>query len=271
MQLKKGFSTGVLAALLALSPGLALAHSLWINVTDHAPAFRPRLGAVAKSYLGYGHRYPVHDFLSLDSLTEYALTAPDGHKTALKPADTLGFLVSDLHFKAPGHYLISVARQPGYYTMHLDNGTLRHKLGPKTGLQDVILSLYYEQYAKSLIQVGEAQGDAYQKPVGHRLEIIPLADPRTLRGDGGHFLPVKVLFNGQPARFCKVTATHSGFAANDDFAFATTADSEGIARIRLTHWGPWLIKANVRQAAPDDMRAQVDELNYTATLTLAVP
>ncbi|PKN47401.1 MAG: hypothetical protein CVU59_02995, partial [Deltaproteobacteria bacterium HGW-Deltaproteobacteria-17] len=41
-----------------------------------------------------------------------SLTAPDGRKTALKPADTQGFLVSDLHFKAPGHYLISVARQP---------------------------------------------------------------------------------------------------------------------------------------------------------------
>jgi len=153
--------------------------------------------------------------------------------------------------------------------MYIEEDKIHHKLGPKTGLKEVILSVYSEQYAKSLISVGEKEDDSFSKPIGHKLEIIPLKNPYFLKV--GDFLPVKVLFEGKPARFVSVYATYMGFSTGDDFAYATSTDSEGIAKLRIIHWGPWLIKANVRIPAPDDLKDKCNEVSYTATLTFEVP
>lgn len=263
---------GAVAALsLFLSPYLALGHSLWINTTDHVPGFSQKFGARTKTYIGYGHRYPVDDFLPPSNLAEYSLTGPGGTRKEVVPANASGFLESEIHVKEPGHYIVAVATKPGFYTMYKESGVIHHRLGPKTGLSDVVLSNYYEQYAKSLVTAGTADSRDFEKPVGHRLEIIPLEDPTTLKGDGGHTIPLKVLFNGQPASFCRVYATYSGFATTDDFAYATTADGQGVVKIRLTHWGPWLIKANLKRPPSAEMKDKCDEMNYTATLTLGIP
>ncbi len=270
---RKKFSVSalVVSGVLLMFPWIVSGHSLWINTTDHSPALHQKYGGATKAYLGYGHRYPVDDFLPPDHLGEYALIGPDGQKSEITPVSAAGFLESELRFRAPGHYLVSVTTKPGFYTMYMENNAIRHKLGPKTGLENVILSQYYEQYAKGLITAGATETSDFSKPLGHRLEIIPLENPLKLKGDGGHTLPVKILFNGRPARYCKVYATYNGYSTEDDFACATTADGEGIARIRLTHWGPWLIKANLKTPAPENMRDKCNELNYTATLTLEVP
>jgi uncharacterized GH25 family protein len=254
-----------------LLPCLAFGHSLWINVTEHAPAFFPKFGAQTKTYLGYGHRYPLDDFLPADNLSEYTLIGPDGTRKQIVPVSEKGFLESVLSLKDPGRYVIAVATKPGFYTMYVDEGKMHHKLGPKTGLKGVIMSLYYEQYAKSLVIAGNSDAGDYRKPIGHKLEVIPLQDPKRLRGGPGNHISVQVLFDGRPAKFCKVYATYAGFATNDDFAYATTTDQDGMARIRLSHWGAWLVKANLRLPAPDDMKGKCDELNYTATLTFLVP
>ncbi len=264
-------SAVVMAVSFFLSPYPVFGHTLWINATDHSPAFSGKFGARTKTYLGYGHRYPVEDFLPPDNLAEYSLIGPGGTKKEIAPVSPAGFLESDIRFKEPGHYMITVATKPGFYTMYREGDAIHHKLGPKTGLPDVVLSNYYEQYAKSLINVGVAEGDDFKKPVGHRLEVIPMENPLKLKGDGGHTMSLKVLFNGKPASFCRVYATYSGFSSNDDFAYATTADGQGIARIRLTHWGPWLVKANLKMNPTDEMKDKCNDMNYTATLTLGIP
>lgn len=263
----------IAAALLFPFPQLVQGHTLWINMTDHSPAFSQKFGASTKTYLGFGHRYPVDDFLPPSYLAEYSLIGPGGTKKEITPAGSSGsgFLESEIRVKEPGHYVIAVTTKPGFYTMYKENDAIHHKLGPKTGLKDVVLSNYYEQYAKSLVTVGKAQGRDFDKPVGHRLEIIPLEDPATLKGDGGHTLPLQILFNGRPASFCRVYATYSGFSVNDDFAYATVADGQGIVRIRLTHWGPWLVKANLKMNPTDEMKDKCNDMNYTATLTLGIP
>jgi uncharacterized GH25 family protein len=81
---------------------------------------------------------------------------------------------------------------------------------------------------------------------------------------------VKVLFNGKPAKFCDVFATYNGFSNTDDFAFATKTDANGIANIRLTHWGNWLVKATMKVPATAEMRDQCNDMHYTATLTFEI-
>jgi uncharacterized GH25 family protein len=268
---KKLGLTALIVLMVFFTCPVVFGHSLWINATTHAPAFYPKFGAEMKSYVGYGHKYPVDDFLPLSHVAEYILVSPDGKKTAVTPANPSGFLASSLRFKEEGHYIVAMATKPGFYTMYRDGDAIHHKLGPKTGLKEVVLSNYYEQYAKSLITVGDGKGNGFAKPLGHRLEIVPMENPQTLKGDGGHALTVKILFGGQPASFCKVYGTYSGFSTEDDFACATTADKDGIARIRLSHWGPWLIKANLKMPPTDEMKEKCNEMNYTATLTIGIP
>jgi uncharacterized GH25 family protein len=243
---------------------------MWLNASDYTPEIYPKYGARANVYFGYGHHYPVDNFLAQDHLDEFFLVTSDGNKEKLNPNNG-GFLATEVNFKHEGIHIITASLKPGFYTMYVDKGEIHHKLGSKTGLRGIILSLYYEQYTKCLINVGEIEDDSFSKPVGHKLEIIPLKNPYKLHGCGGHFLPVKVLFEGKPARYCEVYATYMGFSTGDDFAYATSTDGNGIARIRLTHWGPWLVKAEVKLPAPDDLKDECNELHYTATLTFEVP
>lgn len=269
-KLRKFFILGLFLSISLLFSARVFAHSLWLNTTDYTPEFHPEYGANTKVYFGWGHHYPVDDFLSEKELKEFSLVYPDGKRKKITPG-LGGFLATEINFKKPGLHIVSASKKPGFYTMYIERGKIHHKIGPKTGLKGVILSLYYEQYAKCLINVGSyLDDDSFKKPVGHKLEIIPLENPYKLRGCGGHFLPVKVLFNGKPARYCKVYATYAGFSTSDDFAYATSTDSEGIARIRITHWGVHLIKARMELPASDDLKDKCNKLSYTATLTFEI-
>jgi uncharacterized GH25 family protein len=218
-------------SILSLVLGVALlfseatfAHTVWLNASDYSPVLYPKFGANTKIYFGWGHRYPVDDFLSQDSLEEFSLVKPNGNSDKLDP-NPGGFLASSVSFKEPGTYLICAKLKPGFYTMYEEKGKIHHKVAPKAGLKGVILSLYFEQYAKTLINAGETSDDSFKRKVGHDLEIVPLKNPSDLKT--GDFLPIQVLFKGKPARYCKVSGTYGGFSSKCDFAFTTTTNGKG--------------------------------------------
>ncbi len=252
----------------AYLPVSVYAHAMWINATDYSPKVHPRHGAATKIYFGWGHHYPVDDFLTEEDLESCSMISSNGDKEKFDLGEA-GFLATQLNFKKQGTYIITATLKPGFYTMYTEKGKMHHKMGPKTGLKGVILSLYYEQYAKSLINAGEVSGNLFSKPVGHNLEIITLKNPATLKN--GDFLPIQVLFKGKPAKFCGVKATYSGFSTREEFAYATSTDAEGKAKIRLIHYGPWLIKAEIRLPASEELKDKCNQLHYTATLTFEVP
>lgn len=255
----------VLAAAILL-PCLASAHTLWVNATDYAPNYTKKMGARSKSYIGFGHRYPADEFVSTERLSEYSLVAT-GTKTVITPAVATGFLEADLRFKQPGFYQVAITTKPGFVTMYEENGTTQRKMVPKTGIKDVQMSKYFESYAKSLIVAGEPAGSDFQTPVGHRLEIIALQNPRSLKGDGSSAIQLKLLFNGQPLTNSTIHAMYSGYASKESYPYEMKTDQNGIATLKLTHRGPWLIKAFHTMPAPKEMQDKCDDLEYTATFT----
>ncbi len=264
--MKKLYKLLTILGLSFMIPAAAGAHTLWLNATDFTPKFHPKFGTAVKVYFGYGHRYPVSDYIDQDHLAEYQLIN-GSDKKELQP-NPGGFLATEVKFKEAGPYIISASLNPGYYTMYMENGRSNHHLGPKTGLDNVFLSLYYEQYAKALISVGETATDAFSQPVGHRLEIIPQQNPFNLKQ--GDDLQVKVLLDGKPARFYAVHCTYNGFSNKDDFAFATKTDAKGMATVRLLHYGNWLIKADQKMPAAGEHADKCNEIHYTATLTFEI-
>lgn len=259
------------------------AHTMWLNVSE----YYPEQGEGTKVYFGWGHRYPVADFLSVEKLEAFNLITPKGEKETLEPGPG-GFLATALNLSEQGNYIVTATLKPGFYTMYVEKGKIHHKSVPKTGLSGVILSLHFEQYAKALICAGGAGerfrkpfihnakalvggkrlSKAFRKPVGHTLEIVPLADPAEVKV--GDYLPVQVLFKGKPARYCSLYGTYAGFSTGDGFAYATGTDGKGKAKIRVLHHGPWLIKAKIRRPVPDALKDKCNELSYTATLTFEV-
>ncbi|MCD6165902.1 DUF4198 domain-containing protein [bacterium] len=258
---------GLLVAFSLFFSTVVSSHTLWLNATDYYPEiYSPKYGAKTIIYFGWGHGYPVADFLSADKLSEFKLITPKGENKPLQPGQG-GFLATRLNLFEKGTYIVAASLKPGFYTMYAEKGQIHHKGAPKTGLSGVIVSLHFEQYAKALINVAGSDS-SFRKPVGHTLEIIPLVNPAELKV--GDYLPVQVLFKGRPARFCPVYGTYAGFSTGDDFAFAATTDGRGKAKIRILHHGPWLIKTKVKLPAPDELKDKCDELSYTATLTFEI-
>ena len=243
------------------------AHTLWLNLNDHNPGFDSRFGARVHSYIGWGHRIPVDGFLEFSALKNYSLYIPDGQRNELEPDHSAGLLPTSIKLRQPGAYFLSAAKEPTFYTMYEKNGEIHHSTEPKSGLDNVILSLYSKQYAKSLIIAGD-ENKGLKTPVGHDLEIIPLRDPAELKK--GEKMQIKVLYKGKPARFTKVMATYYGFSVQGDYAFATTTDRSGKAEIRVVHQGHWMIKA-VKKTLPSSEYADLcNRMKYSATLTLGI-
>ena len=214
---------------------VASSHTLWLNATNYYPEINSlESGARTTIYFGWGHRYPVADFLSADKLKEFNLITPTGESKPIKPGIG-GFLATQLSLSEKGTYIVAASLKLGFYTMYVEKGKIHHKSVPKTGLSGVILSLHFEQFTKALINVTNSDS-SFRKPVGHALEIIPMVNPAGLKV--GDYLPIQVLFKGKPARFCQVCGTYAGFSTGDDFAFATITDSKGQAKIRILHHGP---------------------------------
>ena len=249
-------------------PTAGFGHNLWLNAIEFSPDFNKRTGAHTKIYFGFGHKIPVQDFLDKKKLVEFKLIKPDGKSQDLEPGDG-GFLATPLIIKKEGAHIVAAATASGFYTMYMKNGRMQHKLGSKEGLEGVILSLYYENYTKALINVGQTPDNAYATPVGHGIEIVPMENPYLKKA--GDTLQLKVLHKGRPAPFCNVFATYVGFSPTEDYAFTNKTNGRGISTIRLLKPGQWIVKAVVRKPAKEELRDKCIEEKYSATISFEVP
>ncbi len=260
--LKASISAGLL-----VFSSISSAHNLWLNSTDFNPTFREKTGAHSKIYFGFGHKYPVHDFLDKKKLREFNLIKPDGKIQKLESGEN-GFLATSLILKNKGAHIVTAATDTGFYTMYNDKGRVHHKLGSKEGLESVILSLYYENYTKALINVGETSEHAYSTPVGHNIEIIPLENP--YMKNIGDNLKIKVLYKGQPAAFTDINATYVGFSSSEDYAFSNKTGSDGVSTIKLLAPGEWIVRAVIKKPASEEIKDKCIQEKYSATMSFEV-
>lgn len=261
------FSLGAL-----LYSGAADAHALWINMTDYHPAFNAEKAlAKTKLYMGWGHHFPVDGYVAEEDFDRIWLTMPSGEERAVK-LETTGFAASELKLVEEGLYLIGVTRHSSYNTKYRDaEGQSQLVKQDMTGLENVFSSTYSQQFAKTLFCVGDGMAGAFDRPLGQTLEIVPLANPYELVNNTGGDLPVKVLFEGEPAAHVKLYAKYEGFSQTDESACAAMTDSNGVAHLRITHWGPWVVKTGMTMEARGHLVGRVMTENYYASLTFLVP
>ena len=253
-------------------PGAADAHALWINMTDYHPAFDAEKAlAKTKLYMGWGHHFPVDGYVSEKEFDRIWLTSPDGAETDVK-LETTGFAASELKLAKEGLYLIGVTRHASYNTKYRDEEGQSHLVKQDmTGLANVFSSTYSQQFAKTIFCVGDRTAGAFDRPLGQTLEIVPLVNPYEIVNNTGGDLPVLVLFEGEPAAHVKLSAKYEGFSQTDESSCATMTDKNGVAHIRITHWGPWIVKTGMTMDPRGDLEGRVMTESYYASLTFLVP
>lgn len=219
MRARKGLFGAIIISHLFFSLVLCIspvrAHDLWINVD------RPylKVGEEAKFFIAFGHNFPHGDIVLKKEDVEVFAYLPGGKNQRIDTHEEGKFRVGKVKEAEEGTIILSAYRK-------------------QKGTAATVPS---EKYAKTLIQVGD-RVEQILKPLGHRIELVPLAHPCAIKP--GDFLPVKVIYERKPLSTF-VYATYEGFRSEDEpFACTVKSDEQGIARIKIERGGRWLILCN---------------------------
>lgn len=125
----------------------------------------------------------------------------------------------------------------------------------KREAKDVLESAKGTTYSKNLF----LWHDAFVKPVGAKMEIVPLKNPLSVKV--GETLPVQVFYEGKPLPNIGLKGEGHGKAE-------VVTDAQGKAAVTLNRNGLFIISANLKTPTPNDPDA--DALSETANLTFTV-
>ena len=121
-----------------------------------------------------------------------------------------------------------------------------------------------EQFAKGLIGVS-GDDDGYKKASGQKLEIVP--ESNVMKTRVGEEVTLKILLDGKPLK-SQVYATYDGFSRRSTtFASATESLDDGIAYVKVTSPGVWMVRVEKRIEAN---ARDFELLSLKATLVFSV-
>lgn len=130
------------------------------------------------------------------------------------------------------------------------------------------------KFAKTIVQVGSGGARAFDKTLGHALELVPLDDPDAVHPGGT--MRVRLLFHGKPAANVPLRAgwgspgaitaeSPAGPPAKPDQVITTGTD--GVATVAISEAGLWNVRTLYAAAMPG--MAEHWEM-YFATMVVAV-
>ncbi len=233
----------------------ASAHYRWFNIDNDTP----KQGENVTIEIGWGHKFPKDTTIEKGMLNNvYALNSK-GVRLPLKQKG-----VNLFEFIAP---------KEGPYTLHADvhsgfvsKTTKGYQLQSKKGLDNAVFCFQYNLMAKAFLIVKDNLERSFQA-VDAPLEIIPQKTPQLLKT--GDYLPVRIIFKGKPLCSAEVNATYAGFSEKPStFAQTAKTDDQGVARLKITEKGGWLINVNHEVPYPD--RTECDKYKYNASFTFNV-
>ena len=188
-----------------------------------------------------------------------------------KPFVDGDWLAFQLKTGRPGNYWVGLATLPRVLKMsaddfnhYLEHDGLPHVLAErrKKGIAARAESERYSKYVKAYLQAGEEAGSNHDRPLGLKIEIVPLSNPYRL--EPGQELPVQVLFEGRPLEGFLI---HSGRAGEKEEGEGNYTDSQGRASIPIDAAGRWYLRG-IHIFQVDGQEHSYE--SYWATLTFGV-
>lgn len=125
----------------------------------------------------------------------------------------------------------------------------------KAGLLGKPSREYYKRYAKLIVQSGDRVDNTALRIAGFRYEIVPLANPYSLKT--GDYLDCKLLWEGQPVPHTMIKVwSHVG---NRVFLQNIYSESDGTIRFPISSAGPWMV-SSVKMIASEKEGADYQSL-----------
>lgn len=243
-----------MACLMLFAGGAALAHEIAIK----PGASQATVGKALPITVHSAHVFIVSEELETPADVK-VFVLEDGKPVAvqLAPNEKTKTFDGSVTFTKPGAGIILVHRLPQIWTLTPDG----MKKGTKKDFPGATKSNRYEKFAKAIVPVnGSTAG--FDTVVGDRLELVPLTDPAKVKV--GQDVDVKVLLDGQPTP-AVVLATYDGFTKTPNtYAYYTETNDAGIAKVRITHPGLWMVRTEVKSVPADGAVAQ-EALRSTLT------
>ncbi len=237
----------------------ALAHDFWLNAKSE--------GKVFKAEIGYGH-----DFPNPEPIPEKRIHLFEKHLLLHTPKEVVEIPQKgkeNYEFQVEkelpkGSYLFTGKYLPTYWSKGPDGWKQEDKKGYPTATYSELAVMF----AKTVLNVdGYVKADFTSKPLGDRLEIVPLVNPATVHP--GSVMPLQVLLDGKPLKTAEVQATFAGFSENKEYkAFVGHADLEGKVNMVVLKEGYWLVK--VKHVIKNEDTSRADETVLVATLTFHI-
>ncbi|AHG21430.2 hypothetical protein Z042_18825 [Chania multitudinisentens RB-25] len=246
--------------------GHTYAHSLWVNALPTAENH----GMVE---IGYGDEFPTAEAIPADRLHIFApahLVGENGD-LALQPGKENYQFVTEKPV-TKGSYAAIAIYKPTYWSKN----NAGWKQQTKVEMPDALYCEQASMFGKSILNVDGATDTAViSQPQGLKLEIIPLANPATIKP--GQPLPIQVWYDGKPLKKAAVTATFAGFgdrheqhghAHSHAKAFLNHTDSKGKVNVYPLKAGYWVVETEHKLPYADT--AKCDESVLASTLTFTI-
>ena len=259
-----------LLVLIACAP-LALAHDFWIEPS----AFTPAPGQRVAVRLRVGEHFRGDPVPRLpERIERFAAVGPAGEEPVPgvpggEPAGIVALGKPGLHLLVYDSDRSSVELAGEDFEKYLREEGLEavSALRARRGQTGAPVKEVYSRCAKSLVAVGNGSGpgfDRHDRIVGLPLELVPEANPYTLKKGGE--LPVRLYYGGKPLAGAQVMALQKD---RPEPRLSARSDAQGRVRLRLDRPGVWLVKAVHMVPAPK--AAGADWESFWASLTFEVP
>jgi uncharacterized GH25 family protein len=225
----------------------AAAHDYWLAPAD----YRPAVGKAVDVRLFVGDKFDpeIERQFKRSRTVRFQLLDRRGKSLDLLTSGREGEKpMLYLELPQPGAYLLSMQRDWSLIEMTAEkfHKYLEHEglgsvieLRKQAGEADQAASERYRRYLKSLLLADGVGGDTWRRQLGHRLEILPLADPSLVKP--GTTLPVRVLFESRPLADVQVAAM--GRDGEDKVTVVRSrTDKKGQAELKIDHAGEWIVR-----------------------------
>ncbi|GAB6162062.1 DUF4198 domain-containing protein [Desulfothermus naphthae] len=236
-----------------------LAHDYWI-VPD---TFYPHKNSLVKMAFSCGHSY--FGTVETPDITKYRLNliTPDGQRIPLAYSRVEPKAAwSIVPVFGEGTYIIGTESIMPTYWSKTTEGWVS---GPKSRKKNVVEGGKYFKSVKTFLRVGKAS-DSYKMILGYRIEIVPQKDPTSLKS--GQSIPLLVLYKAKPIKDVSVFGIYEGYRPAKKYPVETKTDRNGIANIKLTKPGQWLIGAKYQFDTPGNPDADYE--NYRAYIMFEI-
>jgi nickel transport protein len=213
----------------------AIAHDAWIEKKD---------GQFIVLY-GHGDKTETYDAAKVKEVKAYGIDGrivqvaveKEGYPVIIKPKGKTA--------------LISLFFDNGFWSKTPDG----YKNKPKKEAPDAVESFHSVKYSKAILR----WDDKFAKPLGVKMEIVPMKNPLSLKA--GDNLPLKVFLDGKPVEGASVNA--GGYHRED-----LKTDKNGTAEVKIEKSGFQIITAGIKIPLKDNPNADI--LSLSANITFEV-